>query len=437
MTKQQTFIPDKNGTLRVETHRSGFFVFQIGLDFKELEIPYMRAQEAYARFASMPKVGDIANELERLTLVTSVHSTNTIEGGELDEIQTEAAIDLKPEDIKTEAQRRVTNLKRAYGVASEFADYFFKTHLNLEQQRQAEVQGTLKISVSEAMIKDLHRAITSSLPHDDNMPGTYRNNPKTRKTQVGDAQHGGVYTPPKCVEDIALLMQAFVAWANSDAVMELPPLLRAPLLHYYLELIHPFWDGNGRTGRVVEALTLQCARYQYAPYAISRYYLDHLDEYFALFNHCRKLAKEKAEAPNTEFVRFHLNGFLSTINRLHDRANNIISMLLYKFQVNQLHESKEINSRQFTILSQLESTAKRLKYEELKAEPWYRSLYLKLTNRTMKRDLEKLTDLGMIRISSEGKIEIQYAVSTITLSEYPVTAVKKSSDPTYTQQGKI
>nr|WP_320050391.1 Fic family protein [uncultured Desulfuromonas sp.] len=423
MTKQQTFIPDKNGTLRVETHRSGIFVFQIGLDFNALELPYIRAQEAYARFASMPKVGDIANELERLTLVTSVHSTNSIEGGELDEIQTQVAIDLKPEDVKTEAQRRVTNLKGAYELAAQFADFSFNNFLDENQQEEGQVQGILKIAISEEMITDLHQCITAGLTHEDNTPGTYRNNPKTRKTQVGDAQHGGVYTPPKCVEDIALIMQAFVAWANSDAVMELPPLLRAPLLHYYLELIHPFWDGNGRTGRVIEALTLQCARYQYAPYAISRYYLDHLDEYFALFNHCRKLAKEKEEYPNTEFVRFHLNGFLSTINRLHDRANNIISMLLYKFQINQLHESKEINSRQFTILSQLEATAKRFRYEELKAEPWYRSLYLKLTNRTMKRDLEKLTDLGMIRISSEGKIEIQYAVSPITLSEYPVTAV--------------
>ena len=423
MTKQQTFIPDKNGTLRVETHRSGFFVFQIGLDFNALELPYIRAQEAYARFASMPKVGDIANELERLTLVTSVHSTNTIEGGDLDEIQTEAAIDLKPEDVKTEAQRRVTNLKRAYELAAQFANFSFNNLLDENQQEEGQIQGILKIAISEKMVTDLHQCITAGLTHEDNTPGTYRNNPKTRKTQVGDTQHGGVYTPPKCVEDIALLMQAFVAWANSDAVMKLPPLLRAPLLHYYLELIHPFGDGNGRTGRVVEALTLQCARYQYAPYAISRYYLDHLDEYFALFNHCRKLAKEKTDAPNTEFVRFHLNGFLSTINRLHDRANNIISMLLYKFQVNQLHESKKINSRQFTILSQLEATAKRFRYEELKAEPWYRSLYLKRTNRTMKRDLDKLIDLGMIRIGTGGEIEIQYAASTITLSEYPVTAV--------------
>lgn len=40
--------------------------------------------------------------------------------------------------------------------------------------------------------------------------------------------------------------------------------MRAPLLHLYFELIHPFWDGNGRVGRVLEASVLLAAGYQYA-----------------------------------------------------------------------------------------------------------------------------------------------------------------------------
>ena len=101
MTKQQTFTPDENGYLKVETNRSGPFVFQIGLDLNKLRVPLQRADEAYTRFASTPMMRDIVNELEQATLVTSVHSTNTIEGGELDSNETESAIKLSPEEGST------------------------------------------------------------------------------------------------------------------------------------------------------------------------------------------------------------------------------------------------------------------------------------------------------------------------------------------------
>lgn len=62
----------------------------------------------------------------------------------------------------------------------------------------------------------------------------------------------------------------------------MPALIRAPLMHLYFELIHPFWDGNGRVGRVLEATLLQAAGFRYAPFAQTRYYLEHIDAYFTL-----------------------------------------------------------------------------------------------------------------------------------------------------------
>jgi fido (protein-threonine AMPylation protein) len=53
-----------------------------------------------------------------------------------------------------------------------------------------------------------------------------------------------------------------------------PAAIRAPLVHFYYEQIHPFWDGNGRVGRVIEATLLQAAGYRYAPFAMARHYLD-------------------------------------------------------------------------------------------------------------------------------------------------------------------
>ena len=65
--------------------------------------------------------------------------------------------------------------------------------------------------------------------------------------------------------------------------------LSAPrLVHSYFEMIHLFWDGNGRAGRVFEAAILHAEGFRYAPFALARYYLaDQIDRYFALFNLCR------------------------------------------------------------------------------------------------------------------------------------------------------
>ncbi|WP_365303207.1 Fic family protein [uncultured Thiodictyon sp.] len=56
--------------------------------------------------------------------------------------------------------------------------------------------------------------------------------------------------------------------------LKVPVLIRAPLVHYYYEQIHPFWDGNGRVGRVIEASLLLGEGFRYAPFAQARYYLD-------------------------------------------------------------------------------------------------------------------------------------------------------------------
>ncbi|AUB81043.1 Fic family protein [Candidatus Thiodictyon syntrophicum] len=65
------------------------------------------------------------------------------------------------------------------------------------------------------------------------------------------------------------------------------------------ECIHPFWDGNGRVGRVIEASLLLREGFKYAPFAQARFYLDQIDRYFTLFNTCRKAA-ERAPRPPTQ-----------------------------------------------------------------------------------------------------------------------------------------
>lgn len=152
------------------------------------------------------------------------------------------------------------------------------------------------------------RLISQVIPHPDNRPGVVRNNLQNRSTYVGAEAHGGRYKPPQFDKDIWRLLQALIDWHKDLVRAEVPALIRAPLVHLYHEQIHPFWDGNGRVGRVIEATLLQAAGFRYAPFALARYYLAHIDAYFTLFNVCHKGAADKLAAPNSAFVAFHLEG---------------------------------------------------------------------------------------------------------------------------------
>jgi hypothetical protein len=65
---------------RVETSWFGPFVFQIGVDHREAAMLLQRIADAQARFLSSP-LSQVANRLEQEVLVSSIFSTNTIEGG--------------------------------------------------------------------------------------------------------------------------------------------------------------------------------------------------------------------------------------------------------------------------------------------------------------------------------------------------------------------
>jgi len=368
----------------VETSRFGPFTFQIGVDEHEAEMLLQRVADAQLRFLSSP-LSQVANRLEQEVFVSSIFSTNTIEGGTLTEEETKDALDIDPAQVQAEEQRRAVNIKTAYDLAQNAAQ-------------------DLHWRLSVDFMKQIQAAITDGIPHKFSRPGLIRSNPKNIVTRVGDTAHGGIYKPPQYGGDIELLLNHLAAWHNELADAEIPALIRAPLTHYYFELIHPFWDGNGRVGRVLEATLLHGAGFRYAPFAMARYYLERIDRYFTLFNLCRKQAEKKTAYPNTPFVLFHLEGMLAGINRLHDRVNAILRLLLFETRIKHLRDTKEINLRQYVILTQVMERDKPLKIDELRRAPWHEALYAKLGDKTKQRDLSGLRELGLLVVDEKGQV---------------------------------
>jgi len=76
-------------------------------------------------------------------------------------------------------------------------------------------------------------------------------------TELKNAQTGEVvYTPPQHPQDIIQLMDNLVQYINDDQLCSADPLVKMAIIHHQFESIHPFYDGNGRTGRIINMLYL-------------------------------------------------------------------------------------------------------------------------------------------------------------------------------------
>jgi len=81
------------------------------------------------------------------------------------------------------------------------------------------------------------------------------------RTQIGTALRNErtgevVYMPPQDHETIQNLMNNLEQYINDPMLDEYDPLIKMAIIHYQFESIHPFYDGNGRTGRIINILYL-------------------------------------------------------------------------------------------------------------------------------------------------------------------------------------
>lgn len=86
-----------------------------------------------------------------------------------------------------------------------------------------------------------------------------RNNAGLRKlpgTALKDGAGQTVYTPPQDPNEVVALMRDLERFMNDRELYTADPLIKMALIHHQFESIHPFYDGNGRTGRIINVLYL-------------------------------------------------------------------------------------------------------------------------------------------------------------------------------------
>ena len=97
-----------------------------------------------------------------------------------------------------------------------------------------------------------------------------------------------IYTPPQRNEDIVRLMNNLEKVINEEEFYPVDPLVKMAVIHYQFESIHPFYDGNGRTGRIINILYLVLNQLLDIPILyLSRYIIQTKEEYYNLLQSVR------------------------------------------------------------------------------------------------------------------------------------------------------
>ncbi|QHI37476.1 Adenosine monophosphate-protein transferase SoFic [Kordia antarctica] len=112
------------------------------------------------------------------------------------------------------------------------------------------------------------------------VPGTALKNATTGET---------VYTPPQDYDTIVDLMTNLEQYINDATMSDFDDLVKMAIIHYQFESIHPFYDGNGRTGRIINVLYLVMNDLLNLPVLyLSRYIIEHKIEYYKLLQEVRE-----------------------------------------------------------------------------------------------------------------------------------------------------
>jgi Fic family protein len=138
---------------------------------------------------------------------------------------------------------------------------------------------------------------------------------------IRDASSGGiVYMPPEAT-DVPWLMEQLVTWINKEDQLPLP--IKAGIAPYQFATIHPYYDGNGRTARLLTTLVVHVGAYDLKGiYALEEYYARDLKAYYEALtvgpSHNYYLGR--AEADITAWIAYFIGGMAASFEKVRAQA---------------------------------------------------------------------------------------------------------------------
>ncbi len=156
---------------------------------------------------------------------------------------------------------------------------------------------------------------------------------KVPGTKLTDSQGKVIYEPPQDSREVETLMTNLQEFINDPELSDLDPLLKMAIVHFQFESIHPFYDGNGRTGRIMNILYLVKEGLLDIPVLyLSRYIIENKLTYY------ERLQAVRDEGAWEEWLLFMLKGVEETAAQTILLIRNI-KELMERFKAFMLEET--------------------------------------------------------------------------------------------------
>lgn len=213
---------------------------------------------------------------------------------------------------------------------------------------------------------------------------------KTPGTNLKNSKTGEIiYTPPQEEKEIRDLLKNLEDYINNNDD-DVDPLIKMALIHYQFESIHPFYDGNGRSGRILNVLYLVLNNLLDSPILyLSNYINNNKSEYYKLFTSFRE------EDNYEDWILYILKGIEET-------SKNTIELI--KLIQNEMNSYKE------EFITKLPKIYSDELFDSLFYEVYTRINYIEdkcgVTRQTAATYLNQLTKVGLLEYEKVGRENI-------------------------------
>lgn len=181
---------------------------------------------------------------------------------------------------------------------------------------RAELAGARGLPLSMRLLNATHARLMKGARGAGKLPGEVRRS----QNWIGGTRPGNAPFVPPPPHALGGALSAFERYMHAQD--DLPPLVRAGLLHVQFETIHPYLDGNGRIGRLLIALLLEHWGLLSAPLLyLSLHFKRHREEYY------RRLAAVRSDGDWEGWTRYYLEGVATIASEAVGSARDIFMLI--------------------------------------------------------------------------------------------------------------